>query len=234
MGRRLRRQAARVVTASGRWAVSHPISLVRYRIGLRENPQVRSPPNPRPRPVSASRAGRGQGGRIVDTPFMAISLMRSGGFVLRYRPGPRTPEYIPAMIPASRRVWPGCAVFQFLRPVLPRGSFPPVLYYQGSYWQCLFQLLCAHSRSILLSTPTRNHGASLAAPCRRTPFLSSLCLSSSPACSAANMHARWCRRTAIVVSAAPSSLRRILSPGTSSWARSEPFRSQCPWGLSSP
>ena len=79
MGRRLRRQAARVVTASGRWAVSHPISLVRYRIGLRENPQVRSPPNPRPRPVSASRAGRGQGGRIVDTPFMAISLMRSGG-----------------------------------------------------------------------------------------------------------------------------------------------------------
>ena len=100
MGRRLRRQAARVVTASGRWAVSHPISLVRYRIGLRENPQVRSPPNPRPRPVSASRAGRGQGGRIDDTPFMAISLMRSGGFVLRSRPGPRTPEYIPA----SRRV----------------------------------------------------------------------------------------------------------------------------------
>ena len=134
----------------------------------------------------------------------------------------------------QRAVWPGCSVFQFLRPVLPRVSFPPVLYYQGSYWQCLFQLLCAHSRSILLSTPTRNHGASLAAPCRRTPFLSSLCLSSSPACSAANMHARWCRRTAIVVSAAPSSLRRIPSPGTSSWARSEPFRSQCPWGLSSP
>ena len=162
MGRRLRRQAARVVTASGRWAVSHPISLVRYRIGVsvRIHRSDLSPPNPKPRPVSASRAGRGQGGRIDDTPFMAISLMRSGGFVLRYRPGPRTPEYIPA----SRRVWPGCAVFQFLRPVLPRVSFPPVLYYQGSYWQCLFQLLCAHSRSILLSTPTRNHGASLAAP----------------------------------------------------------------------
>ena len=232
MGRRLRRQAARVVTASGRWAVSHPISLVRYRIGLRENPQVRSPPNPRPRPVSASRAGRGQGGRwaVVSTirRLWQYRLCDRGGFVLRYRPpGPRIAEF-------PGRCGLCGTVFQFLRPVLPRVSFPPVLYYQGSYWQCLFQLLCAHSRSILLSTPTRNHGASLAAPCRRTPFLSSLCLSSSPACSAANMHARWCRRTAIVVSAAPSSLRRIPSPGTSSWARSEPFRSQCPWGLSSP
>ena len=106
MGRRLRRQAARVVTASGRWAVSHPISLVRYRIGLRENPQVRSPPNPRPRPVSASRAGRGQGGRIDDTPFMAISLMRSGGVrPTLSRPGPR----IRAEFPGRCGHWPGCA-----------------------------------------------------------------------------------------------------------------------------
>ena len=71
-------------------------------------------------------------------------------------------------------------------------------------------------------------------PCRRrTPTLSSVCLSYPPACSAAKIHARWRRRTAIVVSAAPSRLRRIPSTGTSSWARSEPFRS-CPWGLSSP
>ena len=162
MGRRLRRQAARVVTASGRWAVSHPISLVRYRIGLRENPQVRSPPNPRPRPVSASRAGRGQGGRwaVVSTirRLWQYRLCDRGGFVLRYRPpGPRIAEF-------PGRCGLCGTVFQFLRPVLPRVSFPPVLYYQGSYWQCLFQLLCAHSRSILLSTPTRNHGASLAAP----------------------------------------------------------------------
>ena len=82
----------------------------------------------------------------------------------------------------------------------------------------------------VLSTRSRSLAARPAVGLQHSPL--SVCRT-PPACSAAKIHARWHRRTVIVVSAAPSRLRRIPSTGTSSWARSEPFRS-CPWGLSSP
>jgi len=83
----------------------------------------------------------------------------------------------------------------------------------------------------VLSTRSRSLAARPAVGLQHSPL--SVCRT-PPACSAAKIHARWRRRTVIVVSAAPSRLRRIPSTGTSSWARSEPFKSQCPWGLSSP
>jgi len=83
----------------------------------------------------------------------------------------------------------------------------------------------------VLSTRSRSLAARPAVGLQHSPL--SVCRT-PPACSAAKIHARWRRRTVIVVSAAPSRLRRIPSTGTSSWARSEAFKSQCPWGLSSP
>jgi hypothetical protein len=83
----------------------------------------------------------------------------------------------------------------------------------------------------VLSTRSRSLVARPAVGLQHSPL--SVCRT-PPACSAAKIHARWRRRTVIVVSAAPSRLRRIPSTGTSSWARSEAFKSQCPWGLSSP
>ena len=83
----------------------------------------------------------------------------------------------------------------------------------------------------VLSTRSRSLAARPAVKLQHSPL--TVCRT-PPACSAAKIHARWRRRTVIVVSAAPSRLRRIPSTGTSSWARSEPFKSQCPWGLSSP
>lgn len=83
----------------------------------------------------------------------------------------------------------------------------------------------------VLSTRSRSLAARPAVGLQHSPL--SVCRT-PPACSAAKIHARWRRRTVILVSAAPSRLRRIPSTGTSSWARSEAFKSQCPWGLSSP
>lgn len=126
-------------------------------------------------------------------------------------------------------------VFQFLRPVrffheaaFPRFSTNEALTGSVSFNYSVPLPLYMYN---VLSTRSRSLAARPAVGLQHSPL--SVCRT-PPACSAAKIHARWRRRTVIVVSAAPSRLRRIPSIGTSSWARSEPFKSQCPWGLSSP
>ena len=126
-------------------------------------------------------------------------------------------------------------VFQFLRPVrffheaaFPRFSTNEALTGSVSFNYSVPLPLYMYN---VLSTRSRSLAARPAVGLQHSPL--TVCRT-PPACSAAKIHARWRRRTVIVVSAAPSRLRRIPSTGTSSWARSEPFKSQCPWGLSSP
>ena len=79
----------------------------------------------------------------------------------------------------------------------------------------------------VLSTRSRSLAARPAVGLQHSPL--SVCRT-PPACSAAKIHARWHRRTVIVVSAAPSRLRRIPSTGTSSWGSFRGLQKSVPMG----
>jgi len=161
--------------------------------------------------VSSSRSSLVGGGLPTSDRKFRISVIAAGVF-------------------AIQSAW-----FQFLRPVrffheaaFPRFSTNEALTGSVSFNYSVPLPLYMYN---VLSTRSRSLAARPAVGLQHSPL--SVCRT-PPACSAAKIHARWRRRTVIVVSAAPSRLRRIPSTGTSSWARSEPFKSQCPWGLSSP